>query len=226
LTPENVIINSDGYIKITDFGLAKENINKENKAISFCGTPEYLAPEILDRVPYDQSVDWWSFGVILYEMLTGHPPFYSSNREKLFKSIQKISVQYPIDISPDAKSLLKNIFVREKRLGVEEIKSHPFFAEINWESILQKRIKPPFIPKLKSNFDTKYIDSEFLSEQPCDSYNKGDTIDTKDDLFKDFSKSYGESLLKIENDKKQEKSNPNDFKISVLENRVSNNKSI
>jgi serine/threonine protein kinase len=226
LKPENVIINSDGYIKITDFGLAKENINTENKATSFCGTPEYLAPEVLDRIPYDQSVDWWSFGVILYEMLAGHPPFYSSNREKLFRSIQKISVRYPADISHDAKSLLKSIFVREKRLGAEEIKSHPFFAEINWEAMLQKRIKPPFIPKLKSNCDTKYIDSEFLTEQPCDSYNKGDTIDTKDDLFKDFSKSYGESILKIENEKCLEESNVTGFKISLLQDGLQINKSI
>jgi serine/threonine protein kinase len=208
LKPENVIINNDGYIKLTDFGLAKENINSENKATSFCGTPEYLAPEVLERVPYDHSVDWWSLGVIVYEMLTGHPPFYSSSREKLFKSILKISVRYPVDISNEAKSFLKLIFVRENRLGknsAEEIKSHPFFAEINWESLLHMKIKPPFIPKLKSNCDTKYIDTDFLAEQPVDSYNKGDTVDTKDDLFKDFSKDNCDyEIFKGEVEKKSE----------------------
>ena len=185
-----MIIDQDGYIKLTDFGLAKEDIDSVNKATSFCGTQEYLAPEILERVPYGKEVDWWSLGVILYEMLAGRPPFYNNNRDRLFKSILNVHLTYPDDISLSAKSLLKKIFVRKNRLGcngADEVKQHPFFKEINWDAVIAKKIKPPFIPNIKSCSDTKYIDVNFLEEPPIDSYNKGDTVESKDDQFKDFS---------------------------------------
>lgn len=86
MKPENVLIGSDGYAKITDFGLSKESITGNN-ATSFCGTPEYLSPEILSKKGHGKSTDWWSFGCIVYEMLSGLPPFYSKQREKLFKNI-------------------------------------------------------------------------------------------------------------------------------------------
>jgi serine/threonine protein kinase len=184
------MIDSDGYIKLTDFGLAKENVNESTKASSFCGTPEYLAPEILEKVPYGKEVDWWSLGVILYEMLTGVPPFYNKNKNKLFDSISHIKVKYPSFLSKDAVSLLKQLFVRENRLGqkgVNEIKSHPFFKEIQWDAIYNKKIRPPFVPKLKSESDTKYIDSEFLSELAYDSYQPEDSLLSNDDMFIGFS---------------------------------------
>jgi serine/threonine protein kinase len=184
------MIDSDGYIKLTDFGLAKENVTELTKASSFCGTPEYLAPEILEKVPYGKEVDWWSLGVIAFEMLTGVPPFYNKNKNKLFDSITHIRIKYPSFLSKDAVSFLKQLLVRENRLGqngVEDIKSHPFFKEIQWDAIYNKKIRPPFVPKLKSESDTKYIDSEFLSELAYDSYQPEDSIASKDDIFIGFS---------------------------------------
>jgi len=207
LKPENVVLDKEGYIKLTDFGLAKENVNENNKAMSFCGTPEYLAPEVIERVPYGKEVDWWSLGVILYEMLYGVPPFYNDNRELLFTHIKNIKVNYKPynydnsvfvsnDISDNAISFLKQIFVKSQRLGsngADEIKNHPFFSDIKWDSIYYKKIKPPFTPKLKSKTDTKYFDIDFICEPAIDIYKKGDSIESKDDLFKDFS--YNNSLL-------------------------------
>ena len=159
--------------------------------MSFCGTPEYLAPEIIEGIPYGKNVDWWSLGVILYELICGTPPFHNRNRDKLFKSIRNIKVTYPDDISEEAESLLRKLLVRENRLGsrgADEIKRHPFFKEIDWNAILDKRIKPPFIPKLKNPFDTKYVDNEFLTQPNNEDSDIADSsVSSKDDLFKDFS---------------------------------------
>ncbi len=182
---------------MTDFGLAKDNVDSEDKANSFCGTPEYLAPEVVMRMPYGKSVDWWSLGVILYEMLTGSPPFYHSDQKLLFESIKSINLKYPKTLSKSAKSLLQEIFKLENRLGSNgavDVKSHEFFSDVVWDLIEMKKIKPPFIPKLRTAADTKYIDEEFLAQPAVDSYKKGDTVDSKDDLFKNFSNS-GEMLL-------------------------------
>ena len=160
------MISADGYIKITDFGLSKDNISDNSSAKSFCGTPEYLAPEIVEGKGHGQAVDWWSLGSILFEMLTGMPPFYNKDRQKLFNSIKAIKIKFPKYLSADAVDLLQKFFVKdpEKRLGSGEhglnnIKSHPFFAEIDWDSLLHKKIKPPFIPKLKNDCDYHYFDT-------------------------------------------------------------------
>ena len=185
-----MIINTDGYIKLADFGLAKEGVNDENKAMSFCGTPEYLAPEILEGTPYGKEVDWWNLGVILFEMLTGTPPFYNSDRDRLFRSIRKIEIRYPIYLSRKSINFLKKIFVKEGRLGIkgaEEIKSDPFFDGLNWDDVACKKLKPPFTPNLKNNYDTKYIDEEFLMQESKDSFKRGESVESKEDLFKDFS---------------------------------------
>ena len=194
MKPENVLINRDGYIKITDFGLSKENISDNSSAKSFCGTPEYLAPEVIEGKGHGQAVDWWSLGSILYEMLTGMPPFYSKDREKLFNIIKTEQVKFHKYLSKEAVDLLTKLFIKdpEKRLGsgpngLNDIKSHPFFASINWESILEKKIKPPFTPKLRSETDTRYIDPEFTSCQAVDSYHPGESLNDNDNPFVGFS---------------------------------------
>jgi protein-serine/threonine kinase len=194
LKPENVLINKDGYIKITDFGLSKENISDNSSAKSFCGTPEYLAPEVVEGKGHGQAVDWWSLGSILYEMLTGMPPYYSKDREKLFNKIKTEQVKFHSYMSKNAVDILTKFFIKdpEKRLGsgpngVKDIKSHPFFASINWDSILEKKIKPPFTPKLRSDTDTKYIDPEFTSCKQMDSYHAGESLNDNENPFVGFS---------------------------------------
>lgn len=194
LKPENVLIDKEGYVKITDFGLSKENISDNHSAKSFCGTPEYLAPEIIESKGHGQAVDWWSLGAILFEMLTGMPPFYAKDREKLFKNIKTTEVKFPKFLSHNAVDLLKGLFVKDpdKRLGsdpngVDHIKQHPFFASIDWDAILQKKIKPPFTPKIKSEYDTKYIDPDFTSCTPKDSVNEGESLENSNNPYDGFS---------------------------------------
>lgn len=193
------MIDKDGYIKITDFGLSKENIMDNHSTNSFCGTPEYLAPEVINGTGHGKAVDWWSVGAIIYEMMTGLPPFYSKDREKLFQNIKTGNIKYPVYLSKDAISILQAFFTHDpdKRLGsgkdgMSNIKKHPFFKNIDWDAILNKKIRPPFIPRIQSDSDTKYIDSEFTNLNPVDSYNPNDLLDgdTKYDGF-----SYGGDKL-------------------------------
>ncbi|CAI2374246.1 unnamed protein product [Moneuplotes crassus] len=195
LKPENVLINTDGYIKLTDFGLAKENVMTDKDAKSFCGTPEYLAPEILERKGHGKPVDWWSLASIIYEMIVGLPPFYEKdNREKLFKEIKSGEPEYPDDMSPACRDLLEGLFKKDPadRLGgsegnADEIKSHPWYSQVDWDILKEKKIIPPFKPKLDSDDDTKYIDNEFTEMLPMDSAADGTVLDSGSMTWKDFS---------------------------------------
>lgn len=192
LKPENVLIGKDGYIKITDFGLSKQDIMDNSSAKSFVGTPEYLAPEVVEQKGHGKAVDWWSLGAIIFEMITGNPPFYSKDRKKLFENIVNVRVKFPSTISTAAAGLLKKLFCYdpEERLGsgpngVQNIKDDPFFKEIDWELLLAKKIKPPFIPKISSSTDTRNIDPEFTNEDPVDSYNPNDIIEPNNDPLRE-----------------------------------------
>mmetsp|Transcript_9722 Transcript_9722/g.21963 ORF Transcript_9722/g.21963 Transcript_9722/m.21963 type:complete len:349 (+) Transcript_9722:79-1125(+) len=169
LKPENILLDADGHVKLTDFGLSKEGIQDNFSAKSMCGTPEYLAPEILDKRGHGKAVDWYSLGALMYEMLTGLPPFYTRDREKLFERIRRGELSYPNYITPVAKSLLESLLQGDpnKRLGGngddgEEVKSHPFFSGIDWIAIQQRRVTPPFKPNVEQGDDVKYFDKEFV----------------------------------------------------------------
>eukprot|EP00824_Muranothrix_gubernata_P020325 TRINITY_DN40660_c0_g1_i1.p1 TRINITY_DN40660_c0_g1~~TRINITY_DN40660_c0_g1_i1.p1 ORF type:complete len:370 (-),score=61.99 TRINITY_DN40660_c0_g1_i1:38-1147(-) len=179
LKPENVLIDRDGYIKITDFGLSKENITDNQSARSFCGTPEYLAPEILKRTGHGRAVDWWSLGAIIFEMLTGLPPFYTKDREKLFYNIKFAELKYPNYVSAVCKDLLSKLFIKdpEQRAGggangASDIKQHPWFIKIDWEALENKGIKPPFKPNIAGESGTNCFDPEFTQNPAVDSASK------------------------------------------------------
>ncbi|XP_035242779.1 protein kinase C delta type-like isoform X1 [Anguilla anguilla] len=179
---DNVMLDSEGHIKIADFGMCKENIG-QNFATTFCGTPDYIAPEILLGKPYTFSVDWWSFGVLVFEMLVGQSPFHGDDEDELFQSIRTDTPRYPIWLTRESKDLLEKLFVREpnQRLGVVgNIRIHPFFKSINWPALERREMKPPFKPKVKSPNDCSNFDREFLSEKPRLSYNDKLFIDSMD----------------------------------------------
>ncbi|KTG41927.1 hypothetical protein cypCar_00017824 [Cyprinus carpio] len=176
LKPENILLDNDGHIKLTDFGLSKESADHENKAYSFCGTVEYMAPEVVNRRGHTHSADWWSYGVLMFEMLTGTLPFQGKDRKETMTMILKAKLGMPQFLSPEAQSLLRNLFKRNpgNRLGagpdgVEEIKRHSFFTKIDWNKLYRKEVAPPFKPVIQRPDDTFYFDSEFTAKTPRDS---------------------------------------------------------
>ncbi|CAH3973994.1 RAC serine/threonine-protein kinase [Pieris brassicae] len=168
---ENLLLDKDGHIKIADFGLCKVNITHGRTTKTFCGTPEYLAPEVLEDTDYGPAVDWWGTGVVLYEMACGRLPFYNRDHEVLFSLILEEEVRFPRALSPACRALLAALLTKEpaRRLGAGpgdalEIMQHPFFAAINWADLLAKKLPPPFKPQVDSDTDTRYFDSEFTGE--------------------------------------------------------------
>lgn len=168
---ENLLLDKDGHIKIADFGLCKEEISYGRTTKTFCGTPEYLAPEVLEDNDYGRAVDWWGTGVVMYEMICGRLPFYNRDHDVLFTLILLEEVKFPRSISPEARSLLSGLLIKQpdKRLGggpddYRDIQAHPFFACINWSDLLLKKIEPPFKPMVSSETDTRYFDTEFTGE--------------------------------------------------------------
>uniref|UniRef100_A0A8C9AT09 Ribosomal protein S6 kinase n=1 Tax=Prolemur simus TaxID=1328070 RepID=A0A8C9AT09_PROSS len=176
LKPENILLDEEGHIKITDFGLSKEAIDHDKRAYSFCGTIEYMAPEVVNRRGHTQSADWWSFGVLMFEMLTGSLPFQGKDRKETMALILKAKLGMPQFLSVEAQGLLRALFKRNpcNRLGagidgVEEIKRHPFFVTVDWNKLYRKEIKPPFKPAVGRPEDTFHFDPEFTARTPTDS---------------------------------------------------------
>lgn len=171
LKPENVLIASDGYLKLTDFGFAKV---VDGRTYTLCGTPEYLAPEILLNKGHGKPVDWWTLGILIYEMNAGIDPFTDDDPMEIYQKILKGKIKFPKDFDKNCKSLVKHLLVSDlsKRFGnlkngVADIKNHRWFANINWDWLLQKKIQAPYLPKVKSPDDTSnfnsYPDSDSIS---------------------------------------------------------------
>ena len=167
LKPENVLIEKSGYLKLTDFGFAKIC---EGRTYTLCGTPEYLAPEILLNKGHGKPVDWWTFGVLLYEMIAGIDPFSDEDPMLIYQKILKGKLRFPSSFDKNAKSLVKHLLESDlsKRYGnlkggVSDIKNHRFFKTLSWEELLDCKIKPSYVPKVSSNSDvrnfSKYPDS-------------------------------------------------------------------
>uniref|UniRef100_A0AAQ5ZLR9 non-specific serine/threonine protein kinase n=1 Tax=Amphiprion ocellaris TaxID=80972 RepID=A0AAQ5ZLR9_AMPOC len=168
---ENLMLDKDGHIKITDFGLCKEGIKDGATMKTFCGTPEYLAPEVLEDNDYGRAVDWWGLGVVMYEMMCGRLPFYNQDHEKLFELILMEDIRFPRTLGPEARSLLSGLLKKDpmQRLGggpddAKEIMQHKFFAGIEWQDVYEKKLVPPFKPQVTSETDTRYFDEEFTAQ--------------------------------------------------------------
>uniref|UniRef100_H2Z683 non-specific serine/threonine protein kinase n=1 Tax=Ciona savignyi TaxID=51511 RepID=H2Z683_CIOSA len=169
---ENLLLDSDGHIKITDFGLCKEEIRFGTTTKTFCGTPEYLAPEVvLEDNDYGRSVDWWGLGVVMYEMMCGRLPFYNRDHDILFELILMDDLRFPSGLSREGRSLLSELLNKDpqKRLGssqtdAQEVMAHRFFSNIVWQDILDKKAPVPFKPQVTSSTDTRYFDKEFTAQ--------------------------------------------------------------
>jgi len=175
LKPENVLLGADGHLCLTDFGLSKESVQDNELVHTFVGTTEYLAPEILRQRGYTKAVDWWSLGVLLYEMVVGSPPFYSKNRQLTFRLILSAELNFPEGMDAQCVHLIRALLTREpkKRLGsgshgAADVRAHPFFESIDWASLMTKTLPPPFVPQTSSlplNFDERY-----MKRTPVDRY--------------------------------------------------------
>lgn len=155
LKPENLLLDRHGHLKITDFGFAKR---VPDKTWTLCGTPDYLAPEVVSNKGYNKSVDWWSLGILIYEMLCGYTPFWDSGSPmRIYENILRGKVKYPAYINPDAQNLLERLITADltKRLGnlfggSQDVKNHPWFAEVTWDRLARKDIDAPYTPPVKA----------------------------------------------------------------------------
>lgn len=173
---DNILLDAEGHCKIADFGMCKEGMTLGKTTHTFCGTPDYIAPEILQELEYDTSVDWWALGVLMYEMMAGQPPFEADNEEDLFESILHDDVLYPVWLSKEAVSILKGFMTKSpaKRLGCvkahggeKAVLIHPFFHEkVDWGALEERKVTPPFKPNIKTRTDVSNFDKDFTSEEP------------------------------------------------------------
>lgn len=170
LKPENVLIAADGHIKLADFGLAK-NITSTMLTKSFCGTAEYMAPEIVNQQMYGMAVDWWALGILTYLMLFGNTPFHDENRSVMFQRIINEAPSFPDGADPAAVSLIEGLLVKQPgmRRGLKEMKKHEFFADVDFDDVLAKKFTPEFIPEIEDPTKPKYFDAEFTNEAAIDS---------------------------------------------------------
>ncbi|BGP12782.1 hypothetical protein JCM10213_007296 [Rhodosporidiobolus nylandii] len=165
LKPENILLGADGHVKITDFGFAK---HVPDITWTLCGTPDYLAPEIVQSRGYNKSVDWYALGVLMFEMLAGYPPFFTedSNPMRLYEKIIAGKIRYPAYFTPEAKDLLKSLLTTDitKRFGnlangSRDIFGHVWFQEVDWERLYRKEIPAPYVPKVEGDWDASNFDA-------------------------------------------------------------------
>ncbi|XP_049601829.1 serine/threonine-protein kinase N1 isoform X2 [Syngnathus scovelli] len=192
---DNLLLDINGFVKIADFGLCKEGMGYGDRTSTFCGTPEFLAPEVLTDTSYTRAVDWWGLGVLVYEMLVGESPFPGDDEEEVFDSIVNDEVRYPRFLSTEGIGIMRRLLRRnpERRLGsgekdAEEVKKQPFFRDTDWDALLHRKVSPPFIPSITGKEDVSNFDVEFTAEAPTlTPPRERRTLSRKEqDYFKDF----------------------------------------
>ncbi|XP_039479027.1 serine/threonine-protein kinase N isoform X13 [Drosophila santomea] len=193
---DNLLLDTEGYVKIADFGLCKEGMGFGDRTGTFCGTPEFLAPEVLTETSYTRAVDWWGLGVLIFEMLVGESPFPGDDEEEVFDSIVNDEVRYPRFLSLEAIAVMRRLLRKnpERRLGsserdAEDVKKQAFFRSIVWDDLLLRKVKPPFVPTINHLEDVSNFDEEFTSEKAQLTPPKEPRHLTEEEqvLFQDFS---------------------------------------
>ena len=194
LKPENILLDEVGHICLTDFGLSKESVATVNAAKTFCGTPEYLAPEILQGVGHGKPVDWWSLGTLVFEMLTGLPPFYSRNINHMYEKILKAELRCPSYLPSDVKSLIEGLLIRDpvKRLGsgpgdIKELEANAFFKDLDFKKVEAKEYTPIYKPNIGNLTDTGNFDPQFTAELPVDSVVDSSALAGQGNTFEGFT---------------------------------------
>ena len=194
LKPENILLDEIGHICLTDFGLSKESVATVNAAKTFCGTPEYLAPEILQGVGHGKPVDWWSLGTLVFEMLTGLPPFYSRNINHMYEKILKAELRCPSYLPSDVKGLIEGLLIRDpvKRLGsgpgdIKELEANAFFKDLDFKKVEAKEYTPIYKPNIGNLTDTGNFDPQFTAELPVDSVVDSSALAGQGNTFEGFT---------------------------------------
>ncbi|XP_038674120.1 cAMP-dependent protein kinase catalytic subunit PRKX [Scyliorhinus canicula] len=186
LKPENILLDREGHIKLTDFGFAKKLVDR---TWTLCGTPEYLAPEVIQSKGHGRAVDWWALGVLMFEMLSGYPPFFDDNPFGIYQKILAGKLDFPRHLDFYVKDLIKKLLVidRTRRLGnmkngADDIKRHRWFKYVDWEAVPLRKLKPPIVPKLSHDGDTSNFES-----YPENEWKKIPPVPPKDlEIFKTF----------------------------------------
>ncbi|XP_056617336.1 protein kinase C eta type [Triplophysa dalaica] len=204
---DNVLLDKEGHCKLADFGMCKEDMFEGLVTGTFCGTPDYIAPEILQEMLYGPSVDWWALGVLLYEMLSGHAPFEAENEDDLFEAILNEEIIYASWLSASAVDILKGFLIKNpsRRLGCVAVEggetavtSHPFFAGIDWDKLNRRELEPPFKPRIKTSEDVNNFDPDFTQEDPTLTPIDESLIpSTSQDEFQNFSFTSSEILKMV-----------------------------
>lgn len=194
LKPENVLLDAQGHVKLTDFGLCKEHIQEGIVTHTFCGTIEYMAPEILTRSGHGKAVDWWSLGALMFDMLTGMPPFTADNRKNTIDAILKGKLNIPAYLAADSRDLIRRLMKRQvsQRLGSgpsdgQAVRAHTFFKNVRWDDVLARRLDPPIKPSLRSEDDVSQFDTKFTRQIPVDSPDESTLSESANLIFQGFT---------------------------------------
>ena len=189
LKPENILLDEDGHIRLCDFGLSKGGIDLPSGTKTFCGTPEYLAPELLSGEEYNLQLDWWAYGIFVYEMVVGIPPFYSKNKQVMYRKILMDDPMFPNSSSREFRHLIEGCCQKKpnRRFGPAEIRSCPWFSDINFEDLKNKRIPAPINPTVRGATCTEQFDKEFTDQVAMETPTGPSRLEGNQDEFENFS---------------------------------------